>query len=145
MRNDFRMVLKESLELGRSFIVKEYQRKPNSLFLLWKGILYLLMHNKDCRYLIGPVSISNNYSEFSKSLLVDFIKKHFYNQQLATYIKPRNKYIGIKKHKTWKKDLMDVVGLNLKKLDDYIKEIEKGGACGSGETIPEAECPDYWF
>jgi putative hemolysin len=38
--DEFKPVLMESLELGRSFVIKEYQRKPMPLFLLWKGILY---------------------------------------------------------------------------------------------------------
>ena len=45
MSPPFREILKQSLELGRSFIVKEYQRKPLPLFLLWKGILYFLLKN----------------------------------------------------------------------------------------------------
>lgn len=51
-------VLYESIELGRSFITEEYQRKPLPLFMLWKGILYFLLKNPEYRYLIGPVTIS---------------------------------------------------------------------------------------
>ena len=37
--------LADSLELGRSFIRSEYQRQPNCLALLWKGIgAYLVRH-----------------------------------------------------------------------------------------------------
>ncbi|NJK97038.1 MAG: GNAT family N-acetyltransferase [Bacteroidales bacterium] len=36
-------LLFEAIELGRSFIVSEYQRKPLSLYLLWKGILLFLL------------------------------------------------------------------------------------------------------
>ena len=71
--NSFIPVLEESIELGRSFVVKEYQRKPLPLFLLWKGILYFLLKNPEYRYLIGPVSISNNYSKVSKDLIIKFI------------------------------------------------------------------------
>ncbi|MCJ7820997.1 MAG: lysophospholipid acyltransferase family protein, partial [Bacteroidales bacterium] len=37
--SDFIPYLGEALELGRSFIVAEYQRKALPLFLLWKGLL----------------------------------------------------------------------------------------------------------
>ena len=67
IKEQFTPVLKKSLELGRSFIRKEYQQKPLPLFLLWKGILKYLIDNPRYRYLIGPVSISNTFSKFSKS------------------------------------------------------------------------------
>ena len=85
-------VLKESMELGRSFVIKEYQRKPMPLFLLWKGILYFLLKNPEYRYLIGPVSISNDYSKVSKDLIIKFIMKNHLNWKMAQYIKPRNSY-----------------------------------------------------
>ncbi|MCC8173374.1 MAG: lysophospholipid acyltransferase family protein [Odoribacter sp.] len=72
-------VLYESIELGRSFIVEDYQRKPLPLFLLWKGILYFLIKNPEYRYLIGPVTISGKYTEISKELIMKFIAKNYYN------------------------------------------------------------------
>ena len=54
-------VLCHSIELGRSFVVKEYQQKPLPLFLLWQGILRILLRNKNVKYIIGPVSISNDF------------------------------------------------------------------------------------
>ncbi len=90
--DQFDNVLKESLELGRSFVVKEYQRKPMPLFLLWKGILYFLLKNPEYRYLIGPVSISNNYSKISKDLIIKFIMAHHFDWKKAQLIKPRNRY-----------------------------------------------------
>lgn len=92
MDQKFMPVLRESLELGRSFIVQEYQRKPMSLFLLWKGILYFLLKNTDYRYLIGPVSISNSFTDLSKGVIVEFIKRHCYNHELAKLIKPRKEF-----------------------------------------------------
>lgn len=92
MNRDFEPVLNESLELGRSFVIKEYQRKPMPLFLLWKGILYFLLKNPEYRYLIGPVSISNNYSHISKDLIIRFIMRNHLNWKMAQYIKPRKAY-----------------------------------------------------
>jgi putative hemolysin len=88
----FSNVLGESIELGRSFIVEEYQRQPMPLFLLWKGILYFLLKNPEYRYLIGPVSISNKFSEFSKNAIIEHIKKYHYNEAFAAMIHPRCKF-----------------------------------------------------
>ncbi len=92
IKEQFTPVLKKSLELGRSFIRKEYQQKPLPLFLLWKGILKYLIDNPRYRYLIGPVSISNTFSKFSKSLIVDYINRNHFDHELAQYVRPRKKF-----------------------------------------------------
>lgn len=120
----FYPILSESIELGRSFIVKEYQRKPMSLFLLWKGILYFLLKNPEYRYLIGPVSISNEFSKFSKELIVEFIKKHFYNYNFAQHIKPRKKFIEENKQNIDKKIIFENTKDDLNRFDKIIKDIE---------------------
>ncbi len=92
LNNEFVPYLKKSLELGRSFITKDYQQKHLSLFLLWKGILVFLDKNKGYRYLIGPVSISNKYSKTSKALMIEMIKQNYFDQKLAEYVIPRVKF-----------------------------------------------------
>jgi len=92
IKGQFTPVLKKSLELGRSFIRKEYQQKPLPLFLLWKGILKYLIDNPRYRYLIGPVSISNSFSKFSKSLIVDYIYRNHFDHDMAQYVKPHKKF-----------------------------------------------------
>jgi len=64
------------LELGRSFVQPKYWGK-RSLDYLWYGIGALLKTNPQYRYLFGPVSISNNYPQPAKDLLVYFYSKYF--------------------------------------------------------------------
>jgi putative hemolysin len=117
--------LEESIEMGRSFIVKEYQRKPLSLFMLWKGIFYFLLKNPQYRYLLGPVSISQDFSELSKNLIVNFFEKNYFHHELAKYIKPRKKY-KVQVEEFDEKILLQDIGNDLNKLDKYVKEIEPG-------------------
>lgn len=119
----FSRYLYESLELGRSFISKDYQQKPLSLFLLWKGILYFLLSEKEYRYLIGPVSISNNFSKFSRGLIVEFIKRYFYNNELAKYIKSRKKF-KVNTKGVESNIIFESIGNNINKLDKFIDDIE---------------------
>jgi putative hemolysin len=120
----FYPILEKSLELGRSFIIKEYQKKPLSLFLLWKGILYFLLKNNEYRYLIGPASISNDFSKFSKSLIVDFFKANFYNHELARYITPR-KHFKVKQNPNFDNEVfIKNTSSDVKKLDKFIQDIE---------------------
>ncbi|NQV03033.1 MAG: lysophospholipid acyltransferase family protein [Bacteroidia bacterium] len=121
---DFSTVLKVSIELGRSFIAREYQKKTLSLFMLWKGILYLLVKNPEYRYLIGPVSMSNEFLDVSKALAVEFLKANFYNSEFAEYIHP-NKPFTIRVPRKINKNLfLSYVGKDLNRLDRFISSID---------------------
>ncbi len=72
----FAQVLFPAIELGRSFIAPEYQRRPLSLFLLWQGIGEFMYQNQKFTTLFGPVSIANDYSASGKSILCNFLKQH---------------------------------------------------------------------
>lgn len=116
-------VLYESIELGRSFIVVDYQRKPLPLFLLWKGILYFLIKNPEYRYLIGPVTISGKYTDVSKELIMKFILRNHYNNELATYISPRCKY-RVETNDPDVDVMLDASQDNITMLDKMIGDIE---------------------
>ena len=88
----FGPTLQKSLELGRSFVMPQYQKKRLPLFLLWKGIIDFWMRRPEYQYFIGPVSISKYYSDLSKSLIVAFVKARYYDHDLACYITPRTPF-----------------------------------------------------
>lgn len=50
--------LPPALELGRSFVRKEYQKSYSALLLLWKGIGRFIARHPRYRILFGPVSVS---------------------------------------------------------------------------------------
>lgn len=115
-------VLRQSFELGRSFVVPEYQKHRLPLFLLWRGLLLLLLRNAGHRYLIGPVSISSNYSPFSRTLIMEFVKQHHYDHELAKLVHPRNRF-HIKPDKADSDALLEAAG-DLRTLDKLIADIE---------------------
>jgi putative hemolysin len=122
MSDEFTPYLEKSLELGRSFITKEYQQKRLPLFLLWKGILFFLLQNPQYRYLIGPVSISSNYTEASRTLIVQFIQRYFYDEKLSELVTPRKAFKP-------KLDLLDTDALfegahDLAQLDKLLWDLE---------------------
>ncbi|HTN20090.1 MAG TPA: GNAT family N-acyltransferase [Pelobium sp.] len=121
-KSQFFPVLRNSLELGRSWIRKEYQQRPLPLFLLWKGILKYILDNPQYRYLIGPVSISNAFSKFSKSLIVNFIYRNHFDSEMAHMVKPRKQFkVDFSKIDA---DLLTASSSSLKNLDSLIAEIE---------------------
>ncbi|TXC78375.1 lysophospholipid acyltransferase family protein [Luteibaculum oceani] len=123
MGRKFRPILEKTIELGRSYVTQEYQNKRLPLFLLWKGIMAFLLRNEEYQYILGPVSISNEYSKVSKKLMVAFVKAHYYDHELAKWIKPTKPFNDTIKDSELKA-LLDSVGSDLKDLDRLIGDIE---------------------
>ena len=124
IKEDLSDMLKETMELGRSFVVKEYQKKPMPLFLLWKGILYFTLKNPEYRYLMGPVSVSDDYSTNSKEMIIKFIMNFHFDWKLARSITPRNSF----KFKTEDQNLniiMQTMDHDINSLDKLIGDVDE--------------------
>lgn len=118
-------MMSKSIEMGRAFITKEYQQKPMPLFLLWKGIVHTTLRYPEHKYLIGGVSISNQFSDFSKSLMIEFMKSHYYDPYVAQYIYPKKEY-KVKLKDADKDFVFNEAESDLNKFDKIIDEIEPG-------------------
>lgn len=118
-------MMSESIEMGRAFIIKEYQQKPMPLFLLWKGIVHTTLRFPEHKYLIGGVSISNQFTNFSKSLMIEFMKSHYYDPYVAQYIHPKKEF-KVKLKDADKDFVFDETEADLNKFDKIIDEVEPG-------------------
>ncbi len=118
-------MMKSSIEMGRAYIIKEYQQKPMPLFLLWKGIVHTTLRFPDHKYLIGGVSISNQFSNFSKSLMIEFMKSNYWDPYVAQYIRPK-KAFKVKLKDADKEFIFDETEADLNKFDKLIEEVEPG-------------------
>ncbi|MEW6260688.1 MAG: GNAT family N-acyltransferase [Thermodesulfobacteriota bacterium] len=81
------------IEFGRSFVRVEYQRKNNCLITIWKGIGEFIRRNPQYRMLYGPVSIRNDYHDFSKKLMIDFLSRYHGDPGWSSRVKPRHPYL----------------------------------------------------
>lgn len=79
-----------ALEVGRSFIAPDYQKKHASLSLIWRGIGLFVVANPQYRTLFGPVSISQEYTAVSKDLMVKFLRKNKFHHELASFVKAKH-------------------------------------------------------
>ncbi|MBK9015008.1 MAG: GNAT family N-acetyltransferase [Saprospiraceae bacterium] len=142
IKEGFHPYMKKSVELGRSFIVPDHQRKRLPLFLLWKGILYFLLKNPRFSYLYGPVSISKYYSNLSRGVIVAYIKKYFYNNELAHFLKPRKPF-KVKVDKGGHRD----AGREPRRPGSVARQPHRGHraralpATGAGAAVPQAQRP----
>ena len=116
-----------ALELGRSFIRAEYQRSYAPLLLLWKGIGRYIVGNPRYKTLFGPVSISKDYRDLSRRIMVSYLKAHCLRSDLAGSVRPRT---GLRDRplKGLNTDAaMTVMGQDIDELSSLIAEIEPDG------------------
>lgn len=92
LRRDFLHRIDPGLELGRSFVAPEYQRSHAALLLLWRGIGTFVARNPRYRRLFGPVSISNRYEPSSRRLIVEHLRAHAFDSELANAVAPRRPF-----------------------------------------------------
>lgn len=111
------------IEMGRAYVSVEYQQKPFPLFLLWRGIVHVCLRNSEHKFLMGGVSISNKFSEFSKSLMIEFMRSHYYDSAVAQYIHPKNEFKVVMKERD-KALFFEDIDADLNKLDKIIDDLE---------------------
>ena len=111
------------IEMGRAYITQSYQQKPLPLFLLWRGIVHVCLRNPEHKFLMGGVSISDKFSDFSKSMIIEFMRSHYYDSAVAQYVHPKKEF----KVKLREKDrlrIMEEMNADLNKLDKFIDDFE---------------------
>ena len=74
---------------------------------------------------MGGVSISNKFSNFSKSLMIEFMKSHYYDPFVAQYVSPKKEY-KVRLKDADKDFVFDKTKSDVKKFDKVIDEIEPG-------------------
>lgn len=112
-----------AVELGRSFVAEPYQKNRIPLFLLWKGVMQFIRSKPEVRYIMGPVSISNSYSEASRTLLVSYIRKYHWNEEWAAFVRPKKKFTpqlnGLDMD-----PLLDASAHDCRQMDSLLEDIE---------------------
>ena len=116
-------MMSQSIEMGRAFIIKEYQQKPMPLFLLWKGIVHCTLRFPEHKFLIGGVTISDKFTNFSKSLMIEFMRSNFFDNEVAKYIRPKKEF-KVKLKDEDKEIIFDSSEADLNKFDKFIEELE---------------------
>ncbi len=122
----FLQYLDDAIEMGRSFIVPQYQRSSGALPLMWKGILTWVCRNPHYKKLYGPVSISKDYNGLSRKLIVEFLNDNRLHPELATMVKPRQPF----RYGKNKQLLSEFISAELDDLDDFsalISSLEESG------------------
>lgn len=123
--------LESAVEMGRSFIIKEYQRNLSSLPLLWKGIAHWMVRNPGYKKLFGPVSISQDYDSLSQKMIVEFLQENCLHEDLASFVKPRNPFRYLRSRRL----MREFISANLQDVDDCSALISSVETDGKGIPI----------
>ena len=107
-----------AVELGRSFVRAEYQRGFAPLLLLWRGIGRFVAGHPECRVLFGPVSISGQYQNISRELMVAYLERRAPLPRLLEFVSSRMPF---------RTSRQIPEGLDLDELSKIISDLEPDG------------------
>lgn len=122
-RRGFLERINPALEMGRSFVRREYQRSYAPLMLLWRGIGAYIRSNPRYKILFGPVSISNEYHPNSRQLIVHFLKEYCRAEDLARFVRARSP-LRTRPIQGWDSDAENSVAWDIEDLSAFIADIE---------------------
>ncbi len=114
-----------ALEMGRTFVRREYQKSFSALLLLWKGIGRYVAQNPKYKILFGGVSITNDYQSCSRDLMVTFLKMNHFLPHLSAYVKARRPYKPSDKKQNTK--TVHLAGGDLDEISNWVSGIEEDG------------------
>ncbi len=113
-----------ALELGRSFIRREYQKQFAPLLMMWRGIGRYICAHPETPVLFGPVSISRAYKRTSRQLLCRYFQAQRGNP-LSQWIKPKRPFRS-GRVSGWELGAIKYL-LDLEEMSSSISEIESDG------------------
>lgn len=126
--NTFITNLGNALEMGRSFIIPDYQKRPSMLDLLWRGIGAFINANPQYNTLFGPVSISGEYSHLARSVMADSLLQNYGAEPiLMNDIEPLQPLRS--DHHLWQPSMLEGI-TNIKLINKLVSQ------CDPGKNIP---------
>lgn len=112
------------IELGRSFVRPEYQKAFQPLLYLWKGIGVFIARNPKYVNLFGPVSITADYKDSSRNMLLRSLELSNFANDLTHLVKPRKKPARMKRREEWRNPDFEEIIASVDDVSTLIQDIE---------------------
>ncbi len=142
-KSSFKPYLKNSIELGRSFVQPKYWGS-RALDYLWQGIGAYLYKNPHIRYMFGPVSLSSSIPKSAKNLIIYYYDLYYGSKD--SLVKAKRAYTISEKEKKEissifcaknkkenfmiLKEQLECYGVNIPVMYKQYSELcEEGGMC----------------
>lgn len=129
-KGEFFQRLNPALEMGRSFIRQEYQRRPTSLPLLWRGIGRYILRFPHYHLLFGPVSINPEYGQASQELILSYLKHNRSAEDLVSLVRAKNPPRTMSLHDA-DLDVLQRCAFDLEHISGLVSDLEP-----DAKTIP---------
>lgn len=133
LKPEFLDHLNPGLELGRSYILPEYQRNYNSLLLLWGGILSFIARRPEYNVIFGSVGVSqgDEYCPASRTLIVNYMRNKLAHPQFSVQVEARSPFKGIKLYGTDEEE----ISARLQSIEDVHALVASLESDGKGVPI----------
>lgn len=97
---EFVKKLNPGIELGRSYVLPEYQKNYSSLLLLWAGVIAFVARHPRYNIIFGSVGLTHGstFAPASRTLIVDFMRQQHGDESLAVHIEPVVPFEGVRLH-----------------------------------------------
>ena len=122
-KGDFFKRMDPALEMGRSFIRPEYQRRPTSLPLLWRGIGRYVLRFPQYHLLFGPVSINPEYGQASKELILSYLRHNRLADDLVPFVRAKNPPRAMSLHEA-DLDVLQRCAFDLEHVSGLVSDLE---------------------
>ena len=107
--------LNPGIELGRSYVLPEYQRSYSSLALLWGGIIAFAAREPRYNIFFGSVGVSQGgeYSAASRTLIIDLLRSQFSDAKLSVEVQSQSPFEGVRLN-----------GITPEEIGDLVQDVE---------------------
>lgn len=114
-----------AVEVGRSFVVPQFQKDFAPLLLLWQGLGRAVARRPESPTLFGAVSISDMYTPASKELIVRLLQRRQIGRLLPRMVEPRHPF-QLRLTKSEEICVLSRLLLDIDDLNTPIRDIEQG-------------------
>ena len=107
--------LNPGLELGRSYVLPEYQKSYSSLLLLWGGIIAFIAREPRYNIVFGSVGVSqgDEYAAASRTLIIDLLRSQFSDPKLSVQVDSQSPFEGVRLN-----------GITPDEMGDLVQDVE---------------------
>src|SRR5688500_3897188 len=120
---EFVKQLNPGVELGRSYVLPEYQKNYTSLLLLWAGVIAFVGRNPKYNIMFGSVALTHgsSFAPASRTLIVNCLQQQHGDDALAVHIEPTVPFEGD-----------SLYGITPAEVGDLVQDIEDVSTLVSG-------------
>ena len=120
--------LNPGLELGRSYVLPDYQKNYSSLLLLWAGVLAFIARHPKYNIIFGSVGVTQggSYAPASRTLMVQCLRRLHGDPALSVQLQPDVRFQAVRLNGISPHEISDLVQ-DVEDVSTLVTGLEKDG------------------